>query len=431
MSEHAVVTVVDETGAAITPTAVKLVAGATTHAFADVPPQGLSLDLATPAAGTWQLVLELPDHPPLPFQVQVAGTGAKTIAFAGDSPRCCALASASVTDGSNGTRKLFTFAFSLSKKHTELVMLAGWDYHGGSDNTLYAKTWRDDLYSGETWQTGKKASITKRIGDATVVTIFDFKSGNRVRYIKGKRDWHVMDRVLQGSVPTHTAGGETAAAVQQRHDDDSISIVHAYRYVQDLGVAAAGSLLRFDIFSHAWVGGPIMIDTWQAPDFDAGGAREGERDPGDKDGRSKDFSSTNMTRRGDFKKAFAADAVAKMWGCQATTDNRALVRAAAGAKDPDATLSVSYAGKTYAVTAKQIAAAMNKNILPDTYMKQLAKTVGITMYGAPPGMGASLRAVGARNYMFVDQSVYKLEYAWYKSAIGLVPDETGYFPYAP
>ncbi|WP_147445537.1 hypothetical protein [Corallococcus aberystwythensis] len=51
------------------------------------------------------------------------------------------------------------------------------------------------------------------------------------------------------------------------------------------------------------------------------------------------------------------------------------------------------------------------------------------VYGAPPGMGANLRAVPAGkktfNYMYVDGTIYKREYDFLKSALGLVPDDTG------
>ena len=425
MSEHAVVKVKDETGADVTPKSVEIVIGTTSHAFADVAGQGLSLDLAGLAGGEAKLVLTLPDHPALPFSLKLSGTTAKAVGFDGTSPLCCTLSKQTATDGAAGTRTLFVFAFAMTKKHTEIVLAAGWDYHGGADNTLYAKTWRDDLWAGTTYATGTKTTIGKLITPTTVVTLFDFKSGNRTRYIKGSTDWHRMDKVLQGAVATYTAGGETDAALQKRYADDSISIVHVYGYIQDLGVAAPASLLRFDIFSHAWVGGPIMINTWEGSAYSS----TTSRDPSDKDGRSKDFAS--MARVADFKKAFGAGAVAKMWGCQATTDNRTIVRAAARAKDKAAKMKISYAGKDYDISAAEIANAVRTKILPGTYMKALATAAGITMYGAPPGMGANLRAVGSRNYMYVDQSTYALEYKWYADALGLKPDVTGYFAYEP
>ncbi len=425
MSEHAVIAVKDENGAVLTPKSVTIVAGGTTHTFADVATQGLSLDLAAVAAGTVQLVLELPDHPKLPFALKLSGTTTKALGFDGNSPICCTLSKQTASAGASGTRTLFVFAFALTKKHTEVVLAAGWDYHGGADNSLYAKTWRDDLYAGATWSSGVKATMTKVITDSTLVTMFDFKTGNRVRWMKGKSDWHKLDTVLQGTVATYTAGGETDAALTRRHDDDSISIVHVYGYVQDLGVAAPGSVLRFDIFSHAWAGGPIMINTYEEAAFRS----SGQRDPGDKDGRSKDFGV--MTRAADFKKAFASTGAAKMWGCMATTIYRMLVRAAAAAKDKTVKLTVTYETSSFTMSANEAADYFRDDILPNTYMKALATAAGITTHGAPPGMGASLRSVGARNYMYVDQTTYAVEFKWYKGVLALQPDESGYFPYAP
>lgn len=430
MSEHAVVKVEDTGGAAIVPTSVKLV-GAATHAFADVAGQGLSLDLAAVAAGDYKLELELPTRPVMPFSVKVTESGAsKALAFAGTAPMCCTLSTQSAAAGAAASRTLVVAHFVLAPKHEEIVLVAGWDYSGGADNTQYAKTWRDDLYAGSSHQTGSKKAITRVVFDHTVVTMFDFKSGNRIRWMKGRKDWHTMDTVLQGTVATNTGKYSTPANEQARHDDDAISIVHVYGYVADLGSTAAASLKRFDIFSHAWAGGPILVDTYQNAEFDRG-ARSAERDPGDKDGRIKDFDAVNMPRSADFKSAFdAATAVAKMWGCFATTDYRKLVRAAAKATDKAAKLKVTLSDGEHETTANDIEAFFIGTLLPNTYMAAMARLVGIAVWGAPLGMGANLRAVGSRNYMFVDQSTYSLEFKWFQDELGLAPDPTGYIAFS-
>lgn len=64
-------------------------------------------------------------------------------------------------------------------------------------------------------------------------------------------------------------------------------------------------------------------------------------------------------------------------------------------------------------------------------MAKMASAADVTVYGAPPGMGADLRAVGRRDYMFVNQSDYRIEYEWYQTALGLTPDVSGHFPFTP
>ena len=264
MTEWLVIRVTDENGGALTPSSVTLSAGGTRHALADVASQGLSLDLSGVAPGNYQLELVLPKRPALPLAVAVKARGAaRMMAFRGPSPAIASLTSQSVTAGKAASRTLHVIGLKLPKQHAEVVLVAGWDYSGGADNTLYATTWRDDLYAGQTYLTGTARRIAKQIDDHTVVTLFDFKSGKRRRWLKGRSEWHQLDSVLQGKVPTHTGHYKDPANTQKRHDDDSISIVHVYDYVAELGQAAAQSLKRFDIFSHAWAGGPILVDTLQ------------------------------------------------------------------------------------------------------------------------------------------------------------------------
>ncbi len=430
MTDWCVFAAVDDAGAALTPTSVELRQGATRHAFSDVAGQGLSLDLTAIAPGSYSLMVALPSRPELPLAVGVkaAKTG-KLVFFRGRSPAAAVATSQRVTAGPAKSRALHVLQLTLGKAHEEIVLVAGWDYSGGANNALYAETWRDDLYAGETQVTSSKSAITRVVENHTVVTLFDFKTGLRTRWLKGRTGWHELDSVLQGTVATHTASYKTAANGQKRHDDDSVSIVHVYDYIAELGAVAPGSLKRFDVFSHAWAGGPILVNTDEAADFAPGGSRDDERDPGDKDGRAKDFSVKNLPRRSDFKKAFAAGAIGKIWGCFATTDYRRLIRGAAQAPDETTPFKVQLSDKEVEVTAKRVKDYFVVSILPQTYMGQMARAAGITVYGAPPGMGADLRAVGKKNYMFVNQSVYRLEYGWYKDALGLVPDESGHIPF--
>lgn len=429
MTDWCVFAAVDDTGTALTPSTVELRQGATSHSFSDVAGQGLSLDLTAIAPGDYSLVVSLPNRPELPLAVGVktAKTG-KLVFFRGRSPAAAALSSQSVTAGPSKSRTLHVIELTLGKEHEEVVLAAGWDYSGGANNALYAKTWRDDLYAGETYVTGSKSTIPRVVQDHTVVTLFDFKTGMRTRWLKGRRDWHELDSVLQGTVATHTASYKTAANTQKRHDDDSISVVHVYDYVADLGATAPGSLKRLDVFSHAWAGGPILVNTDEDAEFSSG-ARSSERDPGDKDGRTKDFSSTNMPRRADFKKAFGSGAIAKIWGCFATTDYRRLIRGAAQAPDESTPFTVRLSDGEVEVTGKRVKDYFVVSILPQTYMGQMAMAAGITVYGAPPGMGADLRSVGKKNYMFVNQSTYGVEYGWYDDALSLLPDESGHIPF--
>jgi hypothetical protein len=110
-----------------------------------------------------------------------------------------------------------------------------------------------------------------------------------------------------------------------------MSITDVYQRVQDIGSKDAGTLAELSIFSHGWMGGPILVNSdddrlmtitltppvgppihVQVP------VASTSRDPDDKDGRGLlDFSPPTMdaVELATFRKAFAKDAIAWLWGC--------------------------------------------------------------------------------------------------------------------
>ncbi|ATB30405.1 hypothetical protein MEBOL_003866 [Melittangium boletus DSM 14713] len=338
----------------------------------------------------------------------------------------------SVESSGGVAKRVHSLLVRLAKVHSEVLLVAGWDYSGGSNNVAFCESYRDDLYSGSTYRTGAKKSIVKRIGDATVVTIFDFKTGERTRMLKGSSEWFEMDRVLQGKSKTHLGSYKDKANLQKRYLDDSISIRHVYDYVAELGVKAPGSLAEFHIFSHAWAGGPILVETYEDALYAAGGVRQDQRDPNDKDPRLKDFDAINMPRLKDFKAAFAPDGVVKVWGCMATTVYRNLVRAIDGTKSDAEKISFDWIGGRETTTAGLAKRYFQETIMASSYMSRLSVALGggVKVYGAPPGMGADLRAVPVgstkRYYMYVNSLTYAREFALLRRAFGMVPDDSGY-----
>ena len=110
-----------------------------------------------------------------------------------------------------------------------------------------------------------------------------------------------------------------------------MSITDVYRRVQAIGAADAGTLAELSIFSHGWMGGPILVNsdddrlmtitltpTSGPPVQVQVPVASTSRDPDDKDGRGHlDFSPPTMdaTELATFRAAFAEHAVAWLWGC--------------------------------------------------------------------------------------------------------------------
>lgn len=408
----------------------------------DDPTRGMSVEVTKTPNGDYQLRMSVADHPTLIFNGKLSGAKvAKKWEFVNPTPKCVTVARKHATKGDATSPMVITLTFHLSKKHHEMILVAGWDYSGGADKTQYAKTFRDDVYRGETHivksvsSVTKNQTIAKEIFTATVVTLFDFKSGNRVRWWKGQKKWHEIDEVLQGSVATDTSKPyDDATTKQKRHDDDAISITHVYDYIIALGKAVPGCVAGFHIFSHAWDGGPVLVNTDQASPYGYAEPRADDRDPDDKDGRDFDFESQNMPDVSHFKAAFQSGATLKIWGCLAVTKYRKMARVALKetetGRDKNEQFTFTADSQTLTMSIQEIEDEFNNNILGDSYMQNLADAVGQTVFGAPPGAGSNLKSVGRKNYMYVDQLIYSKVLKWYETALGKSHDKTGYVPHS-
>lgn len=426
------VVAVDERGAALTMSTVKLTSGlSVTRALVTGGIARAALVGLIP--GKYALCISFVDRPDfvLPLTLSKEADG-PVPTFAQPAPSCCPNIQRTVEDTGGTEKAVFTLTLTLAKAHAEVILVAGWDYSGGANNVAYCDSYREDLYAGNTHRTGAKTTIPKRIDDATVVTIFDFKAGERIRTVKSASGWFELDRVLQGKVKTHLGSYSVPANTRKRHDDDAISITHVYDYIVELGAKAPGAVKEFHIFSHAWAGGPILVESYQDAAYAPGGRLETQRDPRDKDPRLKDFDPVNMPRLKGFKAAFAVNSTVKVWGCMATTAYRNLIRATALARSDTDTITYDWDGTSHTSTAAKAKKYLRDNILKYNYMALLSAALGgsAKVYGAPPGMGADLRAihVGRKtfNYMHVNGNTYRREYDFLKTALGLVPDDTGY-----
>jgi len=398
------------------------------------------LDVTSTANGDYELRTDIKDLPTNILSVRLFDRGgAKALAFRGTTPRCATVASKKGVLGKASSNTVVTLTLKLAAKHQEVVLVSGWDYSGGSRMALYALTYRDDLARGVTnhiasaTSVKKKVKISQGILDHNRVTLFSFQTGMRTRWLKGQKGWHTIDEVLQGTVPTHTGKYDDPVNMQKRHDDDAISIVHVYQYIADLGCSHKGCVTDFQVFSHSWDGGPILVDTYQASPYRDGEPKEDERDPGDKDGRTKDFTAKNMPNRADFKAAFASHARIKIWGCLAATDYRDLILAAERARSrgipSSQPLTVNTGGKTIKVSQDEIKDYFVNKVLPHSYMKLLANLAGSTVYGAPSGAGSNLMQIGRGNYMYVDQATYAKLLRWFDQVLHLKHDSSGFIPY--
>ncbi len=114
---------------------------------------------------------------------------------------------------------------------------------------------------------------------------------------------------------------------------DVMSVTDVYDLICEIGKNAPGTLKELSIFSHAWMGGPIFVNSYddrssiytgepmtvyellrKYPDMINLLNNQYQRDPDDKDARIIDFHP-NIIEPEYFKKAFHEDGFSWIWGC--------------------------------------------------------------------------------------------------------------------
>src|SRR5690606_33369747 len=284
----------------------------------------VALDLATVTPETYQLAIKIADHPTLHFSVGIEGASDRTFDFVQPSPACATISVQHGSAGSSVSRRVHMVHFALTPKHEEVVLVAGADLKGDTKYVKFARTWRDDLYYGRTdLGADLDQPIPRGIHDHTVVSIFDFRTGYLERQIKGVDGWHTMYRAFQGSVPPNIKNPKEDDALERRQAADSISILDVYRHISDLGRARRGCVRQLHFFSHAYLRGPVLLNT-----KDANEHVSDLRDPTDKDPRTKDFLPVNLAQYRSLPDAFDAGTHVKNWGCFASEMKKKLAAVA-------------------------------------------------------------------------------------------------------
>lgn len=207
----------------------------------------------------------------------------------------------------------------------------------------------------------------------------------------------------------------------------SLSIGNIYDYIEGLGKTAKGSLVELHVFSHAWIGGPILVNTMEFYEWDPAAATWQWLNDGknlDKDGRPEDFDTgiSIITNLADFKAAFATDAFSMIWGCNAYASPKQIVNQTRNSKhfktmlkEPDKKLlelvfnsddwgedtvdqfhELVNDTKPYPAGMKSQKKSLNdikqilQDILDNTYTQKLASGSGKRGLGALPGTYANL-----------------------------------------
>jgi hypothetical protein len=157
--------------------------------------------------------------------------------------------------------------------------------------------------------------------DDLVFTLFDVAGGtvrqSRVDTKTKRRGWTDLPGFSFKTVTT--ANYSKFVVGNENHFDTNpdkiMSITDVYTFVQSIGTGTEkGTVEELNFFSHGWMGGPILVNSFDATANDP----SKPRDPADKDARYlKDFIAPNMDATAilNFNAAFSGDGFVWTWGC--------------------------------------------------------------------------------------------------------------------
>lgn len=279
-------------------------------------------------------------------------------------------------DDSFGDRDYDDVVFLVKPVIKEFIFVAGYD-EGGTNFSLFAKARINELKAGRQIQTGDK------------ITTFNFATGEKIEGVEGQS-------------PNKTNLGK-----------GTISILHVYRHIIEGGRSNQTIIKEFSIFSHAFAGGPVLVNT-----FDTTGDPNGPRDPNDRDGRVKDFNSHNMPGSDlqNFRNAFSADTIIWVWGCRANQAARNLIR--------------NHGNASSTAARNRIETDIRGMINTNNYAKALAIASQRSVFAALPGIGVDFSSNQFGEIMQIDQGDYATDLGFYRNVLG-IQTINGYGVYIP
>jgi hypothetical protein len=207
-----------------------------------------------------------------------------------------------------------------------VVLVAGMDYEfKGVNFRLFCQNRMTRLLTANK----KKEDMTFQLFDARAGEV----EKHEVTYPAGKKTVKVtktnpFTKLSKTNFNQRTVGGETHYEFKNGQTG-IMSILDIYAAVRQIGKDAADTLMELSFFSHAWHGGPILVNSFddgrvEGPPATPGGPPTvtmlpgSTRDPDDNDPRAaKDFIPPTMSASElkEFRDAYHPDGYNWSWGC--------------------------------------------------------------------------------------------------------------------
>ncbi|MGK3964021.1 hypothetical protein WMF38_07560 [Sorangium sp. So ce118] len=359
-----------------------------------------------PIVGDWTLIVRASGKSPVVQPIKMrARTKDETLTM--PSPKTAATIAFSSEVKKVGTSKTRRARFSVKMyASSEIVFISGTEYESaGTRFRIFAENYRNGLRR------------EKKIDEGVISTLFSTDDRSRETYVPAAGGGWLR-------VGIKSFGPTTDISPGKHHDPvtgSDVSVVALYQYLSGVGVAEPGRVKEVGFFSHSWPGGPILFNT-------SDNSATASRDTNDFDARQKDFNSTNVASWPKMKEAMASTGTWHVWGCSATTHHKNLVVKAHQHKPDgeDHYFTVRTATKRHDGSISQeveehtsrtrVRAKMDARFRSQTYMASAAAYLGVSVFGAPPGVGSSYdQRLGI---IFIDTTSYATLYAYFKDQFG-------------
>lgn len=212
----------------------------------------------------------------------------------------------------------------------QYIFVGGMDYEfSGVDFRIFCDNRLKRIQAANTAKKDLKFQIFDVRRGEVVVNETTYPKGVKTEKVTKTKPFDALSRANFNAAATPSGG--THYTFKERQDK-AMSILDIYDAVQKVGTGDPGTLRELSIFSHAWMGGPILVNSYddRTGHFDvpmpmglppvtmpytvAGTAR----DPDDKDPRAQyDFIPPTMDAAAlvNFQKAFHPDGIIWIWGC--------------------------------------------------------------------------------------------------------------------
>lgn len=186
-----------------------------------------------------------------------------------------------------------------------IILVSCNNYSGSANYNIFVERRKEQLlHENSSWKDNTDVKFIHFNINTGEVKINRIENGSRSWFTSNTSFERINDR-------NHYQG----TAFKQQNTS-VISITDVYDYIERLGRTEPESVQEVSFFGHSWMGGPILVNSYQRDEYKTG-SKAKERDSWDKDGRLKDFNTTNMSSSywRNLRKAFKTDGYFWLWGC--------------------------------------------------------------------------------------------------------------------